>query len=100
MRILGPDFTPGSKGDLYENKALQRLCIMMGRYVEAVDDCPCGNTVGLMGVDQYLNKTGTITTSPVAHNMRHMKFAYAFIRQSLLNSLSLFQSLLDSLSLR
>jgi len=28
----------------------------MGGKVEAVPDVPCGNTVGLVGVDQYLMK--------------------------------------------
>lgn len=35
---------------------------MMGRYVEPIEDVPCGNIVGLVGVDQFLVKTGTITT--------------------------------------
>lgn len=35
---------------------------MMGRYVEPIEDVPCGNIVGLVGVDQFLIKTGTITT--------------------------------------
>lgn len=39
-----------------------RTVLMMGRYVEAIDDVPCGNIVGLVGVDQFLVKTGTITT--------------------------------------
>lgn len=48
---------------------------MMGRYVEPIEDVPCGNIVGLVGVDQYLVKTGTITTYEQAHNMRVMKFS-------------------------
>ena len=43
---------------------------MMGRYVEAIEDVPCGNIVGLVGVDQYLVKTGTISTYEHAHNLR------------------------------
>ena len=43
---------------------------MMGRYVEAIDDVPCGNIVGLVGVDQYLVKIGTITTYEHAHNLK------------------------------
>lgn len=35
---------------------------MMGRYVEPIEDVPCGNIAGLVGVDQFLVKTGTITT--------------------------------------
>lgn len=47
----------------------------MGRYVEPIEDVPCGNIVGLVGVDQFLVKTGTITTYEQAHNMRVMKFS-------------------------
>ena len=43
---------------------------MMGRIVEPIEDVPCGNIVGLVGVDQYLVKTGTITTFEHAHNLR------------------------------
>ena len=43
---------------------------MMGRYVEPIENVPCGNIVGLVGVDQYLVKTGTITTYEHAHNLR------------------------------
>ena len=43
---------------------------MMGRYVEPIEDVPCGNIVGLVGVDQFLVKTGTISTYEHAHNLR------------------------------
>ncbi len=43
---------------------------MMGRYTEPIEDVPCGNICGLVGVDQYLIKTGTITTFENAHNLR------------------------------
>merc|ERR1712001_320455 len=50
---------------------------MMGRYVEHIDTVPAGNTVGLVGVDQYIVKTGTITneSGKDAHNMKQMKFS-------------------------
>lgn len=73
-RIMGPNYTPGKKEDLYE-KAIQRTILMMGRYVEAIEDVPCGNICGLVGVDQFLVKTGTITTFKDAHNMKVMKFS-------------------------
>ena len=47
-----------------------RTILMMGRYVDAIEDVPCGNIVGLVGVDQYLIKTGTISTYEHAHNLR------------------------------
>uniref|UniRef100_A0A8C6NYL2 Eukaryotic translation elongation factor 2b n=1 Tax=Nothobranchius furzeri TaxID=105023 RepID=A0A8C6NYL2_NOTFU len=74
VRIMGPNFTPGKKEDLYI-KPIQRTILMMGRYVEPIEDVPCGNIVGLVGVDQFLVKTGTITTYEQAHNMRVMKFS-------------------------
>lgn len=52
-----------------------RTILMMGRYVEPIEDVPCGNIVGLVGVDQFLVKTGTITTYEQAHNLRVMKFS-------------------------
>jgi elongation factor 2 len=55
--------------DLYE-KTIQRTILMMGRYVEAIEDVPSGNICGLVGVDQFLVKTGTITTFKNAHNMK------------------------------
>merc|ERR550525_915971 len=73
-RIMGPNFVPGKKEDLYE-KSIQRTILMMGRYTEAIEDVPCGNICGLVGVDQFLVKTGTITTLKEAHNMKVMKFS-------------------------
>jgi len=73
-RIMGPNFVPGKKDDLYV-KSIQRTILMMGRYTEPIEDVPCGNICGLVGVDQYLVKTGTLTTFENAHNMKQMKFS-------------------------
>merc|ERR1712010_239799 len=73
-RIMGPNFIPGKKEDLYE-KSIQRTILMMGGRVEAIEDVPAGNICGLVGVDQFLVKTGTITTHKDAHNMKVMKFS-------------------------
>merc|ERR1712042_67512 len=74
VRIMGPNFTFGKKEDLY-NKSIQRTILMMGGRVEAIEDVPAGNICGLVGVDQFLVKTGTITTHKDAHNMKVMKFS-------------------------
>jgi elongation factor 2 len=74
VRIQGPDYTVGSKKDLYCKK-IQRTVLMMGRYVEQLPDCPCGNIIGLVGVDAYLLKAGTITTFEKAHNIVSMKYS-------------------------
>lgn len=74
VRIMGPNFNPGKKEDLYL-KTVQRTILMMGRYIEPIEDVPCGNICGLVGVDQFLVKTGTISTFDGAHNMKIMKFS-------------------------
>jgi len=74
VRIMGSNYQPGKKEDLYE-KTIQRTVLMMGRTVEFIPDVPCGNTVGLVGVDQYLMKTGTLSTSEKAHTVRNMKYS-------------------------
>jgi elongation factor 2 len=74
VRIQGPHYVPGNKHDL-NVKGIQRTIIMMGGKVESVPDVPCGNTVGLVGVDQYLLKQGTITTHEEAHNIKVMKYS-------------------------
>jgi len=74
VRIMGPNYVFGTKTDLYE-KAIQRTILMMGRFVEHIEDVPAGNICGLVGVDQFLVKTGTICTLKDAHNMKVMKFS-------------------------
>merc|ERR1712121_575248 len=74
VRIMGPNFVHGKKEDLF-NKSIQRTILMMGRYTEPIEDVPCGNICGLVGVDQFLAKTGTLTTFEQAHNMKQMKFS-------------------------
>ncbi|KAN0111581.1 P-loop containing nucleoside triphosphate hydrolase protein [Russula decolorans] len=80
IRIQGPNYVPGKKEDLFV-KSIQRTVLMMGRYVEPIEDCPAGNIVGLVGVDQFLLKTGTLTTSDTAHNMKVMKFSVSPVVQ-------------------
>ena len=74
VRIMGPNYAPGSKNDL-NVKNIQRTVLMMGGKVEAVGDVPCGNTVGLVGVDQYLMKQGTISDCDSAHCIKVMKYS-------------------------
>merc|ERR1711953_1250783 len=74
VRIQGPHYKPGSKEDL-NVKSVQSTVLMMGRTTEQIADVPCGNTVALVGVDQYLLKSGTITTLDSAHNIADMKYS-------------------------
>ncbi|KAL2861092.1 putative fermentation associated protein (Csf1) [Aspergillus lucknowensis] len=80
VRIQGPNYTPGQKTDLFV-KNIQRTILMMGRFVEPIEDVPAGNIVGLVGVDQFLLKSGTLTTSETAHNLKVMKFSVSPVVQ-------------------
>ncbi|KAF8899125.1 P-loop containing nucleoside triphosphate hydrolase protein [Infundibulicybe gibba] len=80
IRIQGPNYLPGKKDDLFV-KSIQRTVLMMGRYIEPIEDCPAGNIVGLVGIDQFLLKSGTLTTSETAHNMRVMRFSVSPVVQ-------------------
>jgi elongation factor 2 len=80
IRIQGPNYIPGKKDDLFI-KSVQRTVLMMGRSVEPIDDCPAGNIIGLVGIDQFLLKSGTITSSATAHNMKLMRFSVSPVVQ-------------------
>merc|ERR1712025_1488625 len=74
VRIQGMHYKPGGKEDL-NVKNIQRTVLMMGRTTEQIQDVPCGNTVALVGVDQYILKSGTITDIEGAHNIVAMKYS-------------------------
>jgi len=74
VRIQGPHYKVGSKEDL-NIKNIQRTVLMMGRTTEQIADVPCGNTVALVGVDQFILKSGTLTTLDTAHNIADMKYS-------------------------
>jgi len=47
----------------------------MANKIESIDFVPCGNTVGLIGIDSLIQKTGTITHLEDAHAIRNMKYS-------------------------
>jgi len=80
VRIMGPHYEVGSKKDLFLKK-IQRTVLMMGRYVEQIADCPCGNVVGLVGVDQFILKSATLTNGDAADAsvIKTMKFSVSAV---------------------
>jgi len=80
IRIQGPNYVPGKKKDLFV-ESIQRTVLMTGSYVESIEDCPAGNIVGLFGIDQFLLKSGTLTTAESAYNMKAMKFSVSPVVQ-------------------
>ena len=79
VRILGANYKAGEKTELYEKNIGQVGIFMMGKSPESLPDIPCGNTVALTGIDECLQKTGTISTVdlPVSHPLRSMKYSVA-----------------------
>jgi elongation factor 2 len=74
VRIQGAHYEPGTNHDLYV-KNIQRVVLIMGAKVEQISDVPCGNTCGLVGIDQFVVKTCTITEIEDAHNIAQMKYS-------------------------
>lgn len=76
VRIMGPNYVPGSKTDL-SIRSVQRVVVMMGRYQEPVKSIPAGNIVGLVGVDNFILKTASITAEEEkdAYPLRDMKYS-------------------------
>lgn len=79
IRILGSNYKHGEKADLFEKSIGQVGVFMMGKTPELVPDIPCGNTVAITGIDEYLLKTGTLTsiTEKNSHPIRNMKYSVA-----------------------
>ncbi|GJW23588.1 elongation factor 2-like protein [Tanacetum coccineum] len=68
---MGPD-------DVNDTKIVQRTAILMGKKQVTVGSVPCGNTVALFGLDQWVTNNATITTEMeglVAHRICDMKFS-------------------------
>ena len=76
VKIMGPNYVNGKKEDLYV-KNVQRTILMMGRKTEAVDSCSAGNTCGVVGIDQYIVKSGTLADADAAdaHPIITMKYS-------------------------
>lgn len=76
VRIMGNNYTYGKKVDLFEDKPVQRVVLMMGRYQEPVEDMPCGNVCGLVGVDKYIVKSATVCSdNEKPYPLKDMKYS-------------------------
>lgn len=49
--------------------------IMMGDNIENINDVPAGNTCAIVGIENYIQKTGTISDHPDAHCIKSMKYS-------------------------
>jgi len=58
---------------------------MMGKYIENVEQVPAGNTFAILGIDDVLLKSGTLSTSEQAHSITPMKFSVSpVVRRSII----------------
>ena len=71
---MGADYKPGEKRDLYI-KNIQRVVLMLPGKQEMVPEAPCGNLVGLVGVDLYISKEATITNVENGYRMHKLKYS-------------------------
>ncbi|CAM0958539.1 unnamed protein product [Alopecurus aequalis] len=76
IRIMGPSYVPGTRNDMYV-ATVQGTSIWMGRSQDNVHDIPCGSTVCMSGLDQYITKSATLTNEGevAACPIRAMKFS-------------------------
>lgn len=80
VRVMGPQYEPGKSHDLFY-KTNPRAVILMGSKITSVGDVPCGNIVGIGGIDKFLVKSGTVTTFEKAHNMKvYTRISHNLIR--------------------
>ncbi|WUR02195.1 elongation factor 2 (EF2) [Vairimorpha necatrix] len=79
IRVQEPGYSPScttnANKTLVHNKSVLRTVVMMGRSNKDIPSCPAGNIVGIVGIDDCLKKTGTITNVESAYNIKSMKFS-------------------------
>ncbi|KAG0226434.1 P-loop containing nucleoside triphosphate hydrolase protein [Mortierella sp. GBAus27b] len=61
VNIIGPDYILSRKNDLFV-KDVDEIVHMTGPHANCIESCSAGNIVGLVGMDGFLLRSGTITT--------------------------------------
>jgi len=75
VRIMGNNYVPGQKDDLFVDKPIQRVVLMMGGKTEPINSVPAGNTCALVGIDSFLAKSGTIVSDKDSFPLTNMKYS-------------------------
>lgn len=93
VRVMGPSYVPSMETDLFV-ESVQRTIIWMGKNQCDVPDVPCGNTVGLIGLDASITKSATLTSEKEvdAHPIRAMKLPVCPLMFVTVNCKVLFES--------
>jgi len=74
LSILGSDSVGGSNDGMKKRK-VQGIVMMMGSKVESLSECRAGNVCGVMGIDRYLTKSGTLSDSAQCFPFKSMSFS-------------------------
>lgn len=75
VHFYGMDYEYGKEHDFHKNIRPANVYVMMANKMDALPDCPAGNTLCLSGVDQYILKNGTISDQIGIHPFHAMKFS-------------------------
>lgn len=57
------NYNPDTDKNSLRERNVTRTVLIMGSKSEPINNVPCGNIVGLQGVDKFMIKTGTICDS-------------------------------------
>jgi len=76
--IMGPNYIYGEKND-FAVKKVPGLVLIMGSKIDNIAEMPCGNTVGVQGIEKIIIKSGTISSNPKAYPISPMKFSVAAV---------------------
>eukprot|EP01105_Mastigella_eilhardi_P013885 TRINITY_DN3163_c1_g2_i1.p1 TRINITY_DN3163_c1_g2~~TRINITY_DN3163_c1_g2_i1.p1 ORF type:complete len:916 (-),score=249.24 TRINITY_DN3163_c1_g2_i1:70-2817(-) len=72
-----PGQQPRKREDYFADKSVLRVVVPAGKQFHAVADVPAGNTVALVGLDQYILKNCTVATDASTFPIAGMSFAVA-----------------------
>lgn len=85
-RVYSGTIKPGQKVYIWDpnslkpkEKQIPGVLVMMGKVAQRMECVPAGNTVAIMGVDDYLVKSGTITSDLQSCPIRPMKFSVSAV---------------------
>lgn len=84
LRIMGSQYKPGFKQDLFE-KCIQRVILWFSGKRECVPSVRCGNFVVLVGIDAYLAKTGTLSNCSEAFPFKTLPYSLSPVVQTFVN---------------
>jgi elongation factor 2 len=69
VRIQGPDYAPSTKKDVFTTTIAHHAMLIINGNGQSLEDCPAGNIIALAGIDQFLLKSGTLSSLETTHNM-------------------------------